>query len=98
MINTVFPQRLLNYRSTLYFNRNTFILQSLNAQRQALRVSFPQSCPPHNAAPQMCAADAEVAEERSSAINASELSDWDWWVEQWQLTVEGGAAAEEREP
>jgi hypothetical protein len=49
-------------------------------------------------APQLCAGDAGLAEERSSAINESELSDWDWWVEQWQLTVEGGAAAEERKP
>jgi hypothetical protein len=29
--------------------------------------------------------------ERRSAIVASELSDWDWWLEEWRQTPEGGA-------
>ena len=30
-------------------------------------------------------------EARRSAVESSQLSDWDWWVEQWQMTAEGGA-------
>jgi len=42
-------------------------------------------------APQLLDAGSEVAEERRSAVTASEVCNWDWWLAEWLRTPEGGA-------
>jgi hypothetical protein len=41
--------------------------------------------------PQPATADAD-ADVRRTAIESSQLDDWEWWIAEWRRTPEGGGA------